>query len=221
MNMLIKCTNLIKEYKSANTSVFALNDLSLSIEQGSFNILSGPSGSGKTTLLNMIGGMDKPSSGIIEVNDQTLNNMDENLLAIFRRQSAGFIFQGNNLIDSLTVEENISLPLKLNKEKNIKEKVDKMLNLIDLPDKRSFFPVQLSGGQQQRIAIARAVIHKPQIVLADEPTANLDSKTGQRIMDIFKELHKESGITVLLATHDHRIIDKAENVIQMMDGKLI
>lgn len=221
MKRIIQCKNLYKEYKNAQNIRYALNNLSLDISMGTFNIIAGPSGSGKTTLLNMIGGMDTPTKGEVKVNGKVLNDMDEKELALFRRSSVGFVFQGNNLIESLTVKENIILPLYLNKKRHKNKKVKEILQLIGLSDRENNYPNQLSAGEQQRVALARAVVYEPYIVLADEPASNLDSKTGERIMEIFKMLQQESGVTVLLATHNQKIISRFQNIIEIIDGHIL
>lgn len=216
---MINIQNVTRQFTQGVHTYTALNDVSLNVSQGSFNVLAGPSGSGKTTLLNLIGGMDQPTTGQVLVDGQAIHELDEKGLAVYRRGSVGFIFQGNNLVDSLTVFENILLPLQLNGSSDFSA-AESMLGRVGLSDKRDLFPVMLSGGEQQRVAVARALIHSPHIVLADEPTANLDSATGETVVQLLHDLHQELNISIIMATHDPRIIDKAERVIQLVDGKV-
>ena len=219
---MININNARKVYKNGSTELVAIKNISFVIEEGEFIILAGPSGSGKSTLLNMLGGMDDITSGEILVGEYNIGKLSKNKLSDFRKNNVGYVFQQFNLIGSLTAYENIELPLILNKvdKKKRKEMVDCMLEEVGLYDKANNFPRDLSGGQQQRIAIARAVIFKPKMILADEPTANLDSVNGEICMDILKQLNEEYGITIIVSTHDQRIIEKSDNVIYLVDGEI-
>lgn len=201
----------------------AVNDVSLVIEDGEFTAVVGPSGSGKTTLLNMIGGLDRPTSGSAIVNGQELNDLSENELIDFRLKNIGFVFQSYNLIPVLTARENtefIMLLQDIDKSKR-NERVEALLKEVGLEDKMDQRPSQLSGGQQQRVAVARALASKPSFVLADEPTANLDSTSTNNLLDIMETLNKEEGITFVFSTHDQRVIDRARRVITLVDGKIV
>jgi len=219
-NDLIILEDVNKVFATGNTTVTAISHVSLSIPRGSFRIIAGASGSGKTTLLNLIGGLERPTSGGIRVGHQNLDRLNEQALALFRRHKVGYIFQGNNLIPTLTASENVEIPLILTQAKNRKAKVAAALKDVGLGDKQQMFPQYLSVGEQQRIAIARAMIHAPEIVLADEPTANIDSKTAHEILALLQTLNQKLDRTILFSTHDPRIIDKHEAVIWMADGHI-
>ena len=205
------------------TKVIALNDVSLDIPQKSFTVIMGPSGSGKSTLLYLIGGLDWPTSGQIHVAGDELESMkDENLLAEYRRNRIGFIFQSFNLVSSMPAEENVAFPLRFSgiKKNERRDRSRKMLELVGLGDRIKHRPTELSGGQQQRVAIARALINDPPLILADEPTGNLDSHSGYSIMQLLSELHK-SGKTIIVVTHDPRMLQFADNSIYLLDGKTV
>ncbi len=222
MNNIVSANNLQKQYTLGQSHVVALADVTLNIEAGEFVILSGPSGSGKSTLLQLLGCLDKPDDGSIKVLGINTNLCSDNDLADFRAQNLGFIFQSFNLIQALTVYENIEYPLLLNKVTNRKEKVDKIIAQVGLGKFTNAYPATLSGGQRQRVAIARALIHKPNLIIADEPTANLDSKTGDSILRILFNLADEDNTTVVLSTHDPKLIDlKHTRQIYLSDGKII
>lgn len=202
------------------TEVRALAGITLSIERGTFTVIMGPSGSGKSTLLYLLGGLDLPTSGSMVVDGLSIENMDENALAQYRRTKVGFIFQAFNLVGTMTALENVSFPLRFGgiKPATRKEKSAAMLDQVGLADRVKHRPVELSGGQQQRVAIARALINDPVLILADEPTGNLDSASGYAIMQLMSDLQK-SGKTVLVATHDPRMLSFATHVIYLLDGK--
>lgn len=221
-SVLIKISNVKKVFKNGKIEFCALNGVSMNINDGEFLILAGPSGSGKSTLLNLIGGMDDITSGDIFIDDDSLKTISKNKLSEFRRENIGFIFQKFNLIETLTVYENVEFPLilkKVDKQKR-KELVKDILVKVGLEEKENSFPKNLSGGQQQRVAIARALIGNPKVILADEPTANLDSKNGLECVQMLKKLNKERKITVILSTHDQRIIDNEDNIVYLTDGKI-
>lgn len=220
MDMIVSLKSVSRVFKTGQIKVHAVNNVSLQIPQGSFQVIAGASGSGKTTLLNLIGGLDHSTSGEVNVAGRNLNTLDEQTLSVFRRHQAGFIFQGNNLLATLTAFENIEIPLILIGAPERKAKVETILADVGLHDKGAMFPQYLSAGEQQRVAVARALVHSPEIVLADEPTANLDSQTGAEIVELLKNLNRKLNRTILLATHDPRIIDRNENVIMLRDGKI-
>jgi len=219
-NGFIKITDLHKIYQMGETEVRALAGITLSIERGTFTVIMGPSGSGKSTLLYLLGGLDLPTSGSMVVDGLSIESMDENALAQYRRTKVGFIFQAFNLVGTMTALENVSFPLRFGgiKPATRKEKSAAMLDQVGLADRVKHRPVELSGGQQQRVAIARALINDPVLILADEPTGNLDSASGYAIMQLMSDLQK-SGKTVLVATHDPRMLSFATHVIYLLDGK--
>ncbi|WP_421803046.1 ABC transporter ATP-binding protein [Flagellimonas sp.] len=219
---IIDAHNVSKTYKETAVPVRALQDVHLHIEEGEFVALVGPSGSGKSTLLNMIGGLDEPTSGTVFVDGVEITKLPENKLIDFRLQNIGFVFQSFNLIPVLTSRENIGFVLQLQKvsKKDREKRVLELLREVGLEEKINSRPGELSGGQQQRVAVARALASKPKIILADEPTANLDSKSASNLLDIMAKLNKEEKITFLFSTHDQRVIEKARRVITLVDGKV-
>ena len=220
-NLVIETKGLSKVYTGA-VEVRAVDNVDLQIEDDEFTAIVGPSGSGKTTLLNMIGGLDRPTSGSIKVNGIELASMNENQLIDFRLRHIGFVFQSYNLIPVLTARENAEFIMLLQKvDKKLRhERVEKLLHEVGLEEKMDSRPSQLSGGQQQRVAVARALASKPDFVLADEPTANLDSKSTANLLDIMARLNREEGTTFVFSTHDQRVIDRARRVITLVDGKI-
>lgn len=220
--LVIETTNVSKIYEGV-VPVKAVDAVNLEIQDNEFTAIVGPSGSGKTTLLNMIGGLDRPSSGSIKVNGQELAGMGENDLIDFRLKHIGFVFQSYNLIPVLTAKENTEfIMLMQNIDKKTRDaRVEKLLTEVGLGDKMNSRPSQLSGGQQQRVAVARALASKPDFVLADEPTANLDSKSTENLLDIMHRLNEEEGITFVFSTHDQRVIDRAKRVVTLVDGKIV
>lgn len=220
---IIKVKNLDKVFGKKETKVKVLNDISLEINKGEFVSLMGASGSGKSTLLYLIGGLDKPTDGKVFINDKDINKLKEKQMAKLRRKEIGFVFQFYNLVQNLTVEENIMLPVIMDgkKEQDYKERLDKILKIIGLDKKRKNLPNELSGGQQQRVSIARAIILNPDIILADEPIGNLDSKSGKEIMDLFKKINQEEGITILQVTHSEEAAQYGDRIIRLKDGKIV
>ena len=220
---VIKTTELMKIYHQGEYEIRALDGVSVDIEKGEFTAVVGPSGSGKTTLLNAIGGLDDPTSGKVLINGQDITKLSGNRLIDFRMRNIGFVFQAYNLIPVLTAKENVGFVMLLQgapvaqRDARTAELL-KAVGLGDIMDKR---PNQMSGGQQQRVAVARALAPKPQFILADEPTANLDSKSTENLLDMMARLNKEEGITFIFSTHDQRVIDRARRVITMEDGKII
>lgn len=219
-NIILKTEKLKKEYGAGENAFLALNDVDLEVKQGEFLAITGESGSGKTTLLNCIGSLDRPTSGKIIFNGRDITTMDDNGLSAYRRKSIGFIFQNFNLIPVLNVEENIVLPLNLDNTTPDKEFLEELLKLTGLDVKRNNYPHELSGGQQQRVAFARALIHKPRIILADEPTGNLDSKNSREIISILKSSIKKYNQTLILITHDGSIAAQADRICRITDGVL-
>ena len=217
---ILRCEHVTKEYGEGNTKIKALDDVSFSVEKGEFVSIVGPSGSGKSTLLHILGGVDKPTSGKVFVEDTDMHSLKEDKLAIFRRRQIGLIYQFYNLMPVLNVDENILLPHLLDGRKMDQERLDKIVEQIGLTDRRKNLPSQLSGGQQQRISIGRAMFNRPAIVLADEPTGNLDRKTGQEIMSLLKKSNREHKQTLILITHDECIALQADRMIYIEDGKL-
>ena len=220
---ILSTKNLKKIYKQGEIEVNALNKVSLDIKQGEFTAIVGPSGSGKTTLLNAIGGLDTPTSGSVTINNQDITNLKGNKLIDFRLKNIGFVFQSYNLIPVLTAEENVGFIMLLqNRDKReIKKRVQELLDAVGIGEMTNRKPGQLSGGQQQRVAVARALASKPQFILADEPTANLDSLSTNTLLDVMTRLNKEENMTFIFSTHDQRVIDRARRVITLEDGIII
>lgn len=218
---ILKVENLSKIYGSGNNKVVALDNVSFSVEKGEFVAIVGASGSGKSTLLHLVGGVDKPTSGKVYVNGEDIYKLTDDDLSIFRRRNIGLIYQFYNLIPILNVEENIVLPLSLDNRTIEKEKIDNMLNLLGLENRRKHLPNELSGGQQQRTSIGRALITNPAIVLADEPTGNLDSKASNEIIDLLKKSNKELNQTIIMITHDLNLAKCADRIIKIEDGKIV
>lgn len=217
----IKVCNLSKLYGNSMNKVVALNDVSFEIKKGEFIAIIGASGSGKSTLLHMLGGVDRPTSGNIYYDNEDIYTLSDDELAIFRRKKVGIIYQFYNLIPILNVEENIRLPIELDKRKVDSKILEELLELLNLKDRRKHLPSQLSGGQQQRVSIGRALITKPDIILADEPTGNLDSKTTDEILNIFEKANKKYNQTLIIITHNIEIAKKADRIITIKDGKII
>ena len=214
--------NLYKTYEGV-VPVHAVNGVDIDITEGEFTAIVGPSGSGKTTLLNIIGGLDKPTSGEVIVNNQDISQLSNNELIDFRLHNIGFVFQAYNLIPVLTAKENVEFVMLLqNREKAERDnRVAELLDAVGLGDRMNNRPSQMSGGQQQRVAVARALAPKPKFVLADEPTANLDSTSTNNLLDIMSELNRKENITFVFSTHDQRVIDRARRVITLEDGKIV
>ena len=223
MSAIIETKNLVKIFKETAQEVCAVNDVNLEIEQGEFTAIVGPSGSGKTTLLNLIGGLDTPTSGKIFIDGKDISNLSEKQMTEFRLQNIGFVFQAYNLIPVLTAKENVSFVMELqNRTKTETDnRADELLAAVGLSDRANSRPAKLSGGQQQRVAVARALASKPKFILADEPTANLDSKSAENLLDIMEKLNKDENITFVFSTHDPRIMAKARRIITLEDGKIV
>jgi putative ABC transport system ATP-binding protein len=220
---VVKIENVTRVYQVGKVETQALRGINLSIESGEFTALVGPSGSGKTTLLQMIGCLDQPTSGRVFINGKDVTTLNRNQRADTRRGTIGFIFQFFALIPTLTAYENVEMPLLLNghSPKERRERVMELLKAVDLTDRANNRPDQLSGGQQQRVAVARALAPKPTLILADEPTANLDTENGKQVMEIMQRLNKETGVTFIFATHDPRVINFAGRVVTLQDGLIV
>ena len=217
---ILKIENLSKVYGKGETAVKALDDVSFSVKKGEFVAIIGPSGSGKSTLLHMLGGVDRPTSGKVFINNTDIYSLNETQLAIFRRRQIGLIYQFYNLIPVLTVEENITLPILLDGHKVDKSHLDNIVETLGLQDRLHHLPNQLSGGQQQRVSIGRALISNPALVLADEPTGNLDSENSKEIIDLLKMFNKTYNQTLIVITHDERIALQADRIITIKDGRV-
>ncbi len=220
---VIEIKDLVKIYKESEVEVNAVNGVTLDFEQGEFAAIVGPSGSGKTTLLNMIGGLDEPTSGEVWIGGTTMSKLKGEALTDFRLHNIGFVFQSYNLIPVLTAKENTEFVMRL-QGKNKQEcdaRTEELLNAVGLGERINARPAKLSGGQQQRVAVARALASKPKFVLADEPTANLDSKSTETLLDIMEKLNRDENITFVFSTHDARVVKKARRVITVEDGKVI
>ncbi|MDR4989378.1 MAG: ABC transporter ATP-binding protein [Bacteroidales bacterium] len=220
MKTVIKTSNLSKVYSDAAVPVHALKNVDLEFKEGEFTAIVGPSGSGKTTFLNVIGGLDKPTEGSVVIDGVDIATLRESQLFDFRLRHIGFVFQSYNLIPVLTATENVSFIMLLQKapKKEMEKRAQEMLEQVGLGDKLDVRPGKLSGGQQQRVAVARALASKPDFVLADEPTANLDTESAFNLLDIMARLNKEENITLIFSTHDQRVIDRARRVITLVDG---
>lgn len=217
---LIEVKNLSKLYGSGEAEITALKNINLNIEQGEFVEIVGPSGSGKSTLLHLLGGVDKPSSGEVIIKVESIYKLKEKELAILRRRKLGFVFQFFNLIPVLTAEENIEMPVLLDNGKIDKNYMNELLKLLGLEERRNHHPSELSGGQQQRVSIGRALANKPSIILADEPTGNLDSKNSKEVLELLKYCAKKYNQTLILITHDINIAKSADRVITIEDGQI-
>ena len=217
---ILKVENLVKTYGEGDNIVNAVDDISLSVNKGEFVAIVGASGSGKSTLLHLLGGVDRPTSGKIYIDGNEINNMNNDKLAIFRRRQIGIVYQFYNLIPILTVEENISLPCDLDGNRPDKERMDLILKSFGLFERKNHLPNELSGGQQQRTSIARALINNPAILLADEPTGNLDSKSTEEIMSILKMSNRDFNQTIIMITHNLEIAKEADRIITIQDGKI-
>ena len=217
---ILKAEHLVKTYGSGETAVKALDDVSLEVSKGEFVAIVGQSGSGKSTLLHMLGAMDYPDSGTLTVDGEDVFSMNDDALAQYRRRKAGFVFQFFNLLPVMTAKENILIPLSLDGQKADEAYLNEIAETMGIADRLSHYPHQLSGGQQQRVAIARAMISKPAVILADEPTGNLDSASGNEILSLLKTTIKKYDQTLILITHDMNVAEKADRIITIKDGKI-
>lgn len=218
---VLRTEDLTREYGFGDNKVVALNHVSFSVDEGEFVTILGPSGSGKSTLLHLLGGVDKPTFGKVYIGGQSIYEMKERELTAFRRREIGQIYQFYNLIPVLNVEENICLPMLLDHRQAERKDLDELLELLGLTERVNHLPSELSGGQQQRVAIGRALISKPKLILADEPTGNLDQKNSREIIKLFRELNEKYGQTILLITHDEKIAEHAERILVIEDGRIV
>ena len=218
---IVKVENLTKVYGKGNTKVVALDNVSFSVEKGEFVAIVGASGSGKSTLLHLIGGVDIPTSGKVFVGDKDIYKLNEESLAIFRRREVGLIYQFYNLIPILNVEENITLPINLDNKEVDRKDLTEIMDILDLTRRKNHLPNELSGGQQQRVSIGRALITHPSVILADEPTGNLDSKASEEIVSLLKKMNKEYKQTIIMITHDLEIAKVADRIIKIEDGHIV
>ena len=218
---MLRATNLAKEYQSGTHRLTVLHDVSFTIEQGDFVAIVGPSGSGKTTLLGLLAGLDTPSRGTVELDGTNITTLDEDARARLRGEKVGFVFQSFQLIPTLTAIENVQVPLELRGENHVVDRASDVLRRVGLGDRLDHYPTQLSGGEQQRVAIARAFANRPRILFADEPTGNLDSETGARIVELLESLNRESQSTVVLVTHDLALARRARRIIRLSDGAVV
>lgn len=220
---IIEIKNLVKIYDQDTVPVYAVNGIDLSFQEGEFTAVVGPSGSGKTTFLNMVGGLDKPTSGDILIDNVNIIKLNSREITDFRMRNIGFVFQSFNLIPVLTAKENVEFVMQLQGRAKAERdmRTNELLESVGLTDKKNVRPNKLSGGQQQRVAVARALASKPKFILADEPTANLDSKSTENLLDIMEKLNKEENITFIFSTHDARVVKKARRIISIEDGKVI
>lgn len=217
---ILEVTNLCKTYGKGDTMVKALDNVSFSVEKGEFVAIIGPSGSGKSTLLHILGGVDVPTKGSVVINQTDISNLDETALAIFRRRQIGLIYQFYNLIPILTVQENLTLPLLLDGRKPDEKQISTLVKRLGLENRLDHLPNQLSGGQQQRVSIGRALVNNPALILADEPTGNLDSENSKEIISLLRQFNKDFNQTVIIITHDEKIANSADRVITIEDGKI-
>ena len=220
-NIILKCENLVKKYGEKEAEVYALNNVSFNVKKGEFVAIIGASGSGKSTLLHIIGGVDIPTSGSIIIDGTDIAKLDNDKMTIFRRKNIGIIYQFYNLLPILNVKENITLPCELDGKKPNSVDVEELIKTLRLEERKNHLPNQLSGGQQQRVAIGRALINNPSIILADEPTGNLDSKSSEEIIKLLKLSNEKYSQTILLVTHDEKIAREAGRIIEIKDGKIV
>jgi len=221
MDTIIELRDVCKDYGTGEARVKAVSDINLKIKKAESIAIMGPSGCGKSTLLHLIGCLDRSTKGKILIDGKDVSNLNDNELAVIRREKIGFIFQFFNLIPSFTALGNVELPMIFSKTPNRREKAKELLNLVGLGKRMHHHPSQLSGGEAQRVAIARALANNPNIILADEPTGNLDSKSGKEVIDILAKLNKEKKVTLLIITHDKMIAENAEKIIKLKDGKIV
>ncbi|MDY3947063.1 MAG: ABC transporter ATP-binding protein [Ezakiella sp.] len=218
---MLKVENLKRYYKTNDVEVRALDGVSFDVEKGEFISIIGASGSGKSTLLHLLGGLDYPTSGKVLIDDTDIYALKDDVRTIFRRRNIGFVFQAYNLLPMLNVYENIIIPFGLDGDKVDKKYVDSVIDILEISDQKYKMPNELSGGQQQRVAIARALVTKPSLILADEPTGNLDSKSSSQVVYLLKKINKELGNTILMITHDDAVAQAAEKTLRIEDGRLV
>ena len=217
---IIRCEHLSKIYQTGENKVYALDDVTLSLEQGSFTAITGPSGSGKSTLLHLLSGLDRPTGGDVIYQEKKLYDYRDNQLSVLRRRRFGFVFQSYNLVKELTGWENILLPVMLDNRRADEKYLNQIIDMLGIGDRLNHLPSAMSGGQQQRISIARALANKPAILFADEPTGNLDGKSGREVLTLLRQVSHELGITLVLVTHDLNVAEQAERIVQLEDGHI-
>ena len=217
---ILRCEQLTKTYQSGGAPVHALMNVNLSFEQGSFTAITGKSGSGKSTLLHMLSGLDRPTAGQVIYQEKDLSKYNDNQLSVLRRRRFGFVFQSYNLVRELTAQENILLPVMLVSRKPDEKYLKRLIDLLGIEDRLSHLPGAMSGGQQQRVCVARALANKPAILFADEPTGNLDGKTGREVLSLMRTVSRELGITMILVTHDLGVAEQADRIIRLEDGQV-
>ena len=217
---ILRCDRLCKTYRTGSAAVHAVDEITLSFEQGSFTAVTGKSGSGKSTLLHLLSGLDRPTSGEVIYQDNNLFRYNDNQLSVLRRRRFGFVFQSYNLVRELTARENILLPVMLDNRKPDEAWLQRLIDMLGIEDRLEHLPGALSGGQQQRVCIARALANKPAILFADEPTGNLDGKTGREVLTLMRTVSLELGITMILVTHDLGVAEQADRIIRLEDGKV-
>ncbi len=217
---IISCRELVKRYDAGESPVFALGGVTLSIEQGSFTAVIGPSGSGKSTLLQLLSGLDTPTGGEVFYQSKALKGFSDNQLAVLRRRRFGFVFQSYHLVKELTGYENILLPVMLDRRKPDDGYIARLIDMLGIGDQTGKLPAAMSGGQQQRISVARALANKPAVLFADEPTGNLDGKTGREMLALLSEVNRELGVTLLMVTHDLTVAEQARRVVRLSDGQI-
>lgn len=218
---IIRCENLSKIYQAGDNKIFALDDVTVSFEQGTFTAITGPSGSGKSTMLHLLSGLDAPTQGKVFYQEKSLYDYGDNQLSVLRRRRFGFVFQSYNLVKELTGMENILLPVMLDNRKVDEAHLNRIIEMLGVGDRLTHLPGAMSGGQQQRISIARALANKPAILFADEPTGNLDGKSGREVLTLLRQAGRELGITLILVTHDMNVAEQADRIVQLEDGKII
>ena len=218
---ILECKNLTKEYLSGENVVKAVDNVTINFEQGEFCAITGPSGSGKSTFLHVLSSLENPTSGEVRYGEKSLSSYNDNQLSILRRRRFGFVFQAYNLVQELTGYENILLPVMLDNKKPDEEYLNKIIEILGIEDRLHHLPSALSGGQQQRIAIARALANRPSILFADEPTGNLDGKSGREVLSLLKYVSKQLGVTLILVTHDLHVAEQAERILTIEDGRIV
>jgi len=218
---MIKVDSVSKSFMSGESNLTVLKNVSFEIQKGEFISILGPSGSGKSTLLGLLAGLDRPSTGSVSINNQNLNSLSEDKLSIFRNLHVGFVFQSFQLIPTLTALENVMVPLELQNRKDAQKNAESLLEKVGLASRKNHYPIQLSGGEQQRVAIARAFSNQPLILFADEPTGNLDQKTGHKILDLMLELNRNEQTTLVMVTHDLNLAQLSQRIIKLSDGELV
>ena len=218
---ILECKNLTKEYLNGENVVKAVDNVTINFEQGEFCAITGPSGSGKSTFLHVLSSLENPTSGEVRYGEKSLSSYNDNQLSILRRRRFGFVFQAYNLVQELTGYENILLPIMLDNKKPDEEYLNKIIDILGIEDRLHHLPSALSGGQQQRIAIARALANRPAILFADEPTGNLDGKSGREVLSLLKYVSKQLGVTLILVTHDLHVAEQAERILTIEDGRIV